>query len=174
MRDILRLLIIIVTASSSFIGVGRQELNRTQNLQSSFSLTIKAEQSQVRSGSALWVDATIKNKTDRTLSMVKALSENMDQGGWVYKVDVRDVNGALAPETKFGSRIEGQQSQKYGTNSSGIVFPLKSGGTIKNRVNINKLYDLTYPGRYTIQFRDFDPETKTFVKSNPITVTVTP
>jgi hypothetical protein len=39
---------------------------------------------------------------------------------------------------------------------------------------VNDLYDLRQPGQYTIQVRRWDDETKTWVKSNTITVTVTP
>lgn len=51
---------------------------------------------------------------------------------------------------------------------------MKPGETMTDRVNVSKVYDLTQPGRYTIQFQRLDPETKTFVKSNEITVTLRP
>ena len=41
-------------------------------------------------------------------------------------------------------------------------------------VSVSDLYDLSKPGQYTIQVRRWDDDTKTWVKSNTITVTVTP
>ena len=58
--------------------------------------------------------------------------------------------------------------------SSGGSTKMKPWETMTDRVNVSKLYDLTQPGRYTIQFQRLDPETKTFVKSNEITVTLRP
>lgn len=50
----------------------------------------------------------------------------------------------------------------------------EAGKTMADRVNVSKLYDLNQPGKHTIQFERLDAEIKTFVKSNEITVTVTP
>jgi hypothetical protein len=41
-------------------------------------------------------------------------------------------------------------------------------------ISVSDLYDLSKPGQYTIQVRRWDDETKTWVKSNTLTVTVTP
>jgi hypothetical protein len=41
-------------------------------------------------------------------------------------------------------------------------------------IALNDFYDLSAPGQYTIQVRRWDDETKTWVKSNTLTVTVSP
>jgi hypothetical protein len=90
----------------------------------------------------------------------------MDQGGWIYKVAVQDQKGQEPPKTEF-SRFCCPIASLFGT-------PLQAHKTLTDRVNVSKLYDLSRPGKYTIQFRRLDPDTKTFVLSNKITVEVTP
>jgi len=51
---------------------------------------------------------------------------------------------------------------------------LDPGKSVTNRVNVTQVYDLSRPGKYTIQVKQYDDESKSFVKPNKITVTVTP
>ena len=50
---------------------------------------------------------------------------------------------------------------------------VKADGTLTDTIDLNKLYDLQ-PGKYTIQVERLDEDGKTVVKSNTITVNVTP
>lgn len=43
-----------------------------------------------------------------------------------------------------------------------------------HRVNLTKMYELSKPGKYIVQFRRLDEASETFVKSNKITITVIP
>ncbi len=131
-----------------------------------FSFAITGEKSSVKTGAQVWVDAVITNNSDHDLLIYKAVSEGMDQGGWVYRVDVGNAKGVIPPETQYAKNI--------GAGGSGGYIPLHAGETVTHRVNVSKLYDLSQPGTYTIQLRRFDEETKTFVLSNKIRVTVTP
>ena len=120
-----------------------------------------------------WVVATVENKSDHDLPVYRAISSDMDQGGWVYTVDVRDDKGVARPETRFYIFAQGRDPDAA-KRTSGWATKVKPGGTLADRVKVSKLYDLNQPGKYTIQFQRLDPQTKTFVKSNEITVTVTP
>ena len=51
---------------------------------------------------------------------------------------------------------------------------LLPGESWRDLILMKNLYDLSQPGQYTIQVRRWDDETKTWVKSNTLTVTVTP
>jgi hypothetical protein len=44
----------------------------------------------------------------------------------------------------------------------------------EHHLNMLEFYDIHEPGTYTIQVAHLDPESNTVVKSNTITVTVTP
>lgn len=173
-------LLILLAAVFAPANVWAQGVQSTQNKRPPFSLTIRAKDSEVKSGLPILVDATVENKSDHAISIYKALSGGMDQGGWVYKVDVLDETSTRAPETTFYRRLEGHvrpeefTKEPYVTTASGVVSSLEPGKAITDRVNVSTLYNLNRPGKYTIQFRDLDAESKAFILSNKITVTVTP
>ena len=56
----------------------------------------------------------------------------------------------------------------------GLLVSLKPGEDWRNTLRVSDLYDLSKPGQYTIQVRRWDYETRTWVKSNTVMVTVTP
>jgi hypothetical protein len=99
---------------------------------------------------------------------------DFDIGYGINDVDVYDHDGNLAPLTETGRRYRGplprgdppiQHPQTVQHLQPGET---KSGGMI----NLDSLYDLSRPGRYTVQVKAFDGESKTIVESNRITVTV--
>jgi hypothetical protein len=99
-----------------------------------------------------------------------------------YRVDAHDTQGGVPPETELG-----RQSGNSGDTPPQWLGPNPVPGREDMRVASNRpgqehtqviavsdLYDLSQPGQYTIQVRRWDDETKTWVKSNTITVTVIP
>ena len=147
-------------------GLSGQGQTERQNENPPISLVIAARASSQKKGSNIWVEASLKNTSDHILWIYKSISEDMDQGGWVYQVDVHEEHGSIPPKTKYALNIGA------GGGSGGYV-PLRPGETLTQKVNVSKLYDLSQPGRYTIQFRRLDEGTKTYIVSNPITVTIT-
>ena len=90
---------ILVIACACFSTCsGAQNTTKTQNVTASFSVTISPEKPTVKVGSPVWVVATVENKSDHDLPVYRAISSDMDQGGWVYTVDVRDDKGVARPE----------------------------------------------------------------------------
>jgi len=81
-----------------------------------------------------------------------------------YTVEVRAVDGKMAPETRLGKELN-EGPIKVTTN---VLFDVKAGVTWKNKVFPSELYDMSQPGKYLIQV------TRRSVKSNTITVTVVP
>lgn len=148
-----------------------------QSTKPAFSLTISTTNSTVTLGSPVMVKVTMKNESEHNISVY---TENTsDQGGFVYKADVWDEKGSTAPETKFGRSIQGHDTpeelrrEPYIIVTSGGEGSLAPGQTIIDQVNLNKLYDLSRPGKYTIRLRRFDLESNSFVLSNKVTVKVT-
>ena len=127
----------------------------------------------MEAGSPVWVLVKIENNSDSDLRVYRAISSDMDQGGWVYGVDVFDDKGNPGHETKFYRVAQGRDPD-ISVRTSGGAIKLKPGKFITDRVNVSKLYDLNEQGKYTIQIQRFDSESKTFLKSNEITVTITP
>jgi hypothetical protein len=143
-----------------------QSQNGSNSGKPALALTLAARTSSVKAGSPVWVDAHLLNVSDHRISLYKALSEDMDQGGWVYQVDVRDDKGSTPPKTKFANTV--------GASADGGYVPLDAGKDVTQSVNVSKLYDLSKPGKYSIQFRRFEEETRTFIVSNAVKVLVVP
>jgi hypothetical protein len=99
-----------------------------------------------------------------------------------FRVDVQDSQGATPPETDFGISVGNRDdvpphfmpwnpTTRRGDPLVPSYFP---GDERSEVIAVNDLYDLSKPGEYTIQVRRWDDETKTWVKSNTLTVAVTP
>ncbi len=100
-----------------------------------------------------------------------------------FRVDVQDSRGASPPETDFGRSVGNRGDVPPGIRPAGPPDPLRAdkmaasyklGQEQTETITANDLYDLSKPGQYTIQVRRWDDETKTWVKSNKITVTIRP
>jgi hypothetical protein len=150
-----------------------------QTIQAPFSLTISAEKSIVEAGTDVSLFVVKKNTSERTISIYRAVSPDSDQGGWVYKVTVRTEDGAQVPETRFGKAVQPPETHGGSASSStsamvgsGGYIPLAPGQTVTDHINVSKLYELSRAGRYTLQVKEFDPGSGTFVESNLVTVTV--
>jgi hypothetical protein len=168
----------IISVVCTPADVHAQAAKATQSANPPFSLTLSAVQPIVKAGSDVWVNVTLKNKSDHKISVYKENTD--DQGGFVYQFNVSDDKGALVPETKFARRLnchltadELAKEPCVGLRSGGHI-PVDPRGTMEDRMNVSRLHDLSQPGKYTIQVERYDDESKTFVKSNTITVIVTP
>ena len=159
---LLLLVIAIAGMPERLSGQGQSE---TRSEKAPFSLAISARTSSLKTGSAIWVDALLEDRSDHRILIYKAISEDMDQGGWVYQIVVHDEQGGTPQKTKYALGIGA------GGGDGGYV-PLYPGEKLTHSVNISKLYHLSRPGKYRIQFRRYDEETKTYVISNAAMVTV--
>lgn len=129
-------------------------------------LSIRAKESSVKSGAAMWVDVTVENKSDHILLVYRALTAaDDDQGGWVYDADIHDEKGGRPQPTKF-------KGERGGIGSGGYIH-LQPGKTMTDRINICKLYDISRPGKYSIQVYRYGMG-DTMLLSNTINMTVSP
>ncbi len=142
-----------------------------------FSLTLSAAHDSIKAGIPVWVTVTVTNITDHRISVWKENAD--DQGGFFYKVEVRNSHDASPADTKLGQRIR-KNTEKIANISpddlmtrSGGHLPIAAHEVREDSVNVSRLSDLTQPGRYSIQVRAFDDESKKFVKSNKVILTVT-
>jgi len=165
--------VVLVVAACAFPNAQGQESKVAP-----FSLTIHLQEPKVKVGSPIWVNATIENKSDHEISIW--IDNASDQGGFVYKVEAWDDKGSIVGKTKFGRRIQNEDTaeergrENYIIVDSGGEVGLKPKETRTDRVDVAKICVLTRPGTYTVQLRRFDQESMTVVKSNKVTVTVTP
>jgi hypothetical protein len=97
----------------------------------------------------------------------------------VYKINVKDESGNVPPDGKFKRDLKGLENPADLSRDTpthfGIYFlTLKPGETVTDPLDISRMYDMTRPGKYTIQLERREEVRYTIVKSNVITVTVAP
>jgi hypothetical protein len=94
----------------------------------------------------------------------------------MYKIDVWDSQNHLVQQAKPRTWKDknGRLVRQIRGGASVTLLDLKPGQTLKEACPVDKRYDLTQPGEYSVQASRYDYETKTWVKSNTITLTVEP
>jgi len=140
------------------------------------SLTISAVHDSVKAGSPVVIDVTLLNKSSHDIVFRREIR------GRDLHVDVRDVTGKLAADTKLGYIWNGHVANLDVTRVSPqdlslntVIVTVKAGETLPWELDAGRLYDLSQPGKYSIQVQRQDPENPALiVKSNTITVTATP
>jgi hypothetical protein len=139
----------------------------SQGAQRPFSIVITAAQATVKVGSEVRVDVQLKNTSD-----VDIVFGDLSRS--IYDMDVRNSKGEQAPETERMRKIHTPEQTGARFEGSIISDKLEPGNTVEEYISVDKYYDMTKPGKYTIQFQRTDRLTKKTVKSNTITITVMP
>jgi hypothetical protein len=109
-----------------------------------------------------------KNKADKTLGLGRSKPFHADQGGESFFVDVWDEKGRRPAETSFYRRklghltLEEQAETSTPISDSALIF-LNPGETRTDRIDVRRLYDLSRPGKYTIQVKLPTPSNKLVV-----------
>jgi hypothetical protein len=148
-----------------------------------FSVTISTPGSEVKTGSVVELTVTTKNIS----------AQNIYHGfvaggppGRSVEIDLRDSGGNPVLETPYGRKAHGKDRRPWSGSSFVERVLLKPGETFDEKVDLSKEYDLSRAGTYTIQVQRSDlvsdEQLKSHskmgiantVKSNKITITVTP
>jgi len=131
------------------------------------SLTIRCRQNQVKAGSDISVEVVETNTSLHEIDTV-FITKPPGLGELLYRAYVRNEKGDLVPETEYGREI---RTGEVAVGSSSFLGSLKPGQSKIDTLILNKLYDLSQPGKYTVQVEGGDAKAGT--KSNTITVVVT-
>jgi hypothetical protein len=132
-----------------------------------FTLTINAVSNKLKTGTPVKLSVTVKNISNRDIQLyTDARGAEVE-----YTVDVRDEKGNVLPDTEYKRTNLSEDIPRLGGAS---MRPLRSGDSLTDMFNVSRLYEMVSPGRYTIQLQRFDLGSGTYVKSNTITVTVSP
>lgn len=144
-----------------------------QSPKASFSIAASVADTTVKLGSDAIVNIVLTNTSDHPIVFENEMTINFNDAD--YSTVVRNEKGDLIPLTKFGLMLFGDDDHlpkprevKY------VTANLQPGETIKGRISVTKLYNIQAPGQYTVQIERFDEVTKSWSKSNIITLTVTP
>jgi uncharacterized protein (DUF58 family) len=173
-RTVVKANILLCAASLLALFVATSPAQQTSA--SSFSITISADQSTVKVGAPITIRILFKNTSNEEIALAKIPGDR--KGEKHNLVDVRDADGKMPPETEYKQALEGKRDNVKGhvvlPMASNFTQFLKPGDVMQDNLDVTDLYDLSKPGRYTIQIERNDDISKTLVKSNVVTVTINP
>jgi hypothetical protein len=132
-----------------------------------FALAIGSPHDAGASGGAVLVEIAMTNTSDHTIIVHGYRGDGA--AALTYGIDVRDMNGAPAAILKARSGSSKGEELRFQEYVGGSLGP---GQTVKDVVDISKIYDLRPGGRYTIRVQRTDEMTKGVAKSNALTVAV--
>lgn len=151
--------------------------SRASGPQQPFTIAISTAQNVFKSGSEIALQLVLTNTSRDSIQIGQAIDGTSPiVAGRLVEVYVHDEKSDPAPETKYQRALRGEGPPSDLPVTSGIGSSLSPG---KNSgkglvIILNKFYDLREPGKYKIELQWADPTSKTIVKSNTTTVTVTP
>jgi len=139
-----------------------------QSSQPPFSISITAEKPEIKAGSDVYIKIQMTNTANHAVDCTRAPSNGSDRA---YQYEVREIGGA--PPSKVA-----RPHPEIGETFHSWPCVLNPGeSTTMDDSLISKLYDLSRPGKYSIRASRFisgDRKENGVVKSNTITITVTP
>jgi len=165
------LILVMLFAPLVVFGTGVSQIAQPKTAKPRIVISIKTAKTSVKAGSVVEVKVEEKNISDRDVPGADAFSPSTTFCRW----KVRDNLGKQVPMTEYGLKANHLASPDGVPRiSSGSSFssPLGPGQTMTQNLALSKEYDLSNPGKYAIQAISSDGETD--VKSNTITLTVTP
>ena len=156
-------LVVAFTLSSvSFAQSGKP----SETKQASFSIAIRMP-SVVKAESELLLEIAMTNTSSKDISYGMVF-------GWpawcMFQIDLRDAAGRLVPETAAGQRTRNGPRVII----SAVSLPLAPGKTLRPQMILNRVFDLSQPGEYTVQARRTDSAAGVEVKSNVLSFRVPP
>jgi hypothetical protein len=138
-------------------------------------IAISTAKSAVKAGSDITIEVIFTNTSKANILFASGVKRE-DQGELDYTVHVRDSSAARAPETKRGHLLRtGEDSpgaDTYLIISSTMNIDVLPGGTVKREILLNRLYDLSKPGKYTVQVERIIGASALLTKSNALTVSI--
>ncbi len=148
-----------------------------------YSVSISVPGNTHKIGTKLTVDVTLTDVSQHNIAVPRQAFGEMD-----YLVELYDDKGNPVPETRYYEVFKCQRQEGPCPDGVPSVGPtddhgtrsVEPGGTLKESVDLGKLFQLKHPGTYVVQLHRADslyaggrprPEV---IKSNPLTITVSP
>jgi hypothetical protein len=141
----------------------------SQTSRSTLSLSISLPQQVVKAGSSVEVDITRKNISKHPVGVGQVVG-TVERD---YEVIVCTSDGHPVPETEFGRKIHGPDKDRDRFESI-VLGTLNPGQKMHQQLYANAIYELTSPGTYSIQVAQIDSTSNLVIRSNTVTLTVTP
>jgi len=170
-------LMVFVLFTSVISAGGQAQVAQPAPAEPKFSLTIKTAQGTVKVGSDVVVEAEMKNISaeDVFYSVFTGRGDGPVASGFTW--EILNSKGKPVPFTEYGLKLNRPEPELgpggYVPAAGKTIFGLLGPGkAIVEKMALSKEYDLSKPGKYSIQALRSDG--KTDVKSNIVTLTVTP
>jgi hypothetical protein len=141
------------------------------------SLTVSVSQTTFKAGSEIAAKIVLWNKSTQAIPVAVDFYPGAEAD---YRAEVLGSDGKPAPRTEYGRKfaLGGFNSSVgnavLGPLGSKALFDEPDGDKITSTMVINKLFDLSKPGKYSVQVSREVGKANTLVKSNIITVTIAP
>jgi hypothetical protein len=144
-----------------------------------FSVHISTPQQVVKAGSQIRLDIQTRNLTQHAMMWEVVQSPGPGRAEFLFQPIVHDPRGNLALTKLEERNLKGhlREGEDLSTNFSTVPVPLPAGETANNVMLLSDIYDLSRPGDYTVMIEKSVSQaaaSPTLVKSNTITITVTP
>jgi hypothetical protein len=145
-------------------GLSSAQTAKTSPELPQFSVAVSAANKLAKAGSSVVIEVALTNVSDETIGL--SAEAGRDEGQW-YTVDVRRQNGTMASALQHrpAGNMVPPGAVKVDVYSA-VTVELKPREARKEKVVISDLFDMSRPGRYSVQV------TCGGAKSNTITVTV--
>jgi hypothetical protein len=167
MRSVLAVLLLtvgLVTGSKTWA----QHAKATESTDPSLSITVSVRQDVVKIGTRAYIEVTTKNISTHETQISKS------HGQLSFQMDVKDEESHSRPESELAQETRRKRRADPIGEQSLVTNHLKPGESDKEIADVRDYYDLSKIGKYTIQVHRLDPRSQTEIKSNTITITVTP
>ncbi len=136
-------------------AVGAQSAPLAQASKPPFSVSISLEQNVVKAGSEVRLDIVLTNTSDENIVIAGWENESCE----IYEIEIHDSEGKRLPQRNecLPSENPNQTTVCVTSDSPAILTcvpqnqVLKPHGEMKEKILVNELYDLSRPGKYTIQ-----------------------
>jgi hypothetical protein len=150
----IRILLLVAALPIASAGLP-QSAQPSQGAKPPFSVSISLEQDVVKAGSEVRLDIVLTNTSDENI----VISGWEDQSCEIYEIEIHDSEGKRLPQRNECLPSENPNQTTVCVSASSPVIRtcvpqnqvLKPHGEMKEKILVNELYDLSRPGKYTIQ-----------------------
>jgi hypothetical protein len=163
-----RIFLAILVLIGTHVGAARSA-QEAQKAIPALSIVASATEDVVRAGSQVTLKVSVKNELTETLVEP---TDGMNRPERNYAIKITDDHGNVPPLTNYGRALIKHEGVIIDRCCPSMI--LQPGETRNEDVVVTSLFDLSKPGKYTIQLERFDNSIKAGVKSNAVAVTVTP
>ena len=135
-----------------------------------FSISIATAQTSFGAGKDIPIDISVNNISDHQIPIFVSPGESGI--ALAFEITVFDETGSRVTETVEGKNAHGKTNVPRTISGGTVMIPV--GGNYKSTTHINKIFDLTKSGTYTVEVQKLDKTNKVLIKSNVLTITITP